>query len=180
MEKGCGHEYLLAFSCKRRHFCPYCHQKRVIEFGEWLCTDVLKSVPHRQWVFSIPKRLRIYFMYDRKLLAKLSRCAWKVLSAYLKQTTTDSNNPGAVIAVQTFGDFQNFHPHLHIIATDGCFADNGIFQKGQHPNPQYLENLFRYEALKMLKSKGKINQMIIENMLSWHHSGFNVYCGNTI
>jgi hypothetical protein len=24
--------------------------------------------------------------------------------------------------VQTFGDFLNFNPHLHIIATDGCFA----------------------------------------------------------
>lgn len=35
--KGCGHEYLLAFSCKCRHFCPYCHAKRVVEFGEWLC-----------------------------------------------------------------------------------------------------------------------------------------------
>jgi len=23
--KDCGHEYLLAFSCKRRHFCPSCH-----------------------------------------------------------------------------------------------------------------------------------------------------------
>lgn len=31
---GVGHEYLLAFSCKRRHFCPSCHQKRVVEFGE--------------------------------------------------------------------------------------------------------------------------------------------------
>ena len=30
----CGHEFLLAFSCKRRHFCPSCHQKRVVEFGE--------------------------------------------------------------------------------------------------------------------------------------------------
>jgi hypothetical protein len=27
---NCGHEYLLAFSCKRRHFCPSCHQKRVV------------------------------------------------------------------------------------------------------------------------------------------------------
>ncbi|MHC4463083.1 MAG: transposase zinc-binding domain-containing protein [Planctomycetota bacterium] len=55
-----GHEYLLAYSCKRRHFCPSCHQKRVVEFDEWLCEVVLKYVPHRQWVFSIPKRLRIY------------------------------------------------------------------------------------------------------------------------
>ena len=45
----CGHEFLLAFSCKRRHFCPSCHQKRVVEFGEWLCEDVLKGVPHRNW-----------------------------------------------------------------------------------------------------------------------------------
>jgi len=49
--EDCGHEYLLAFLCKRRHFCPSCHQKRVVEFGEWLCTEVLKYVPHRQWVF---------------------------------------------------------------------------------------------------------------------------------
>lgn len=57
----CSHEYLLAYSCKRRHFCPSCHQKRVVEYGEWLLSNVLKNVPHRQWVFSIPKRLRIYF-----------------------------------------------------------------------------------------------------------------------
>ncbi len=43
--QDCGHEYLLAFSCKRRHFCPSCHQKRVVEFGEWLCQEVVKAVP---------------------------------------------------------------------------------------------------------------------------------------
>ena len=46
--KDCGHEYLLAFSCKRRQFCPSCHQKRVVEYGEWLLTNVLKDVSHRQ------------------------------------------------------------------------------------------------------------------------------------
>jgi hypothetical protein len=40
---SCGHESLLAFSCKRRHFCSYCHAKRVIEFGEWLCGNILKK-----------------------------------------------------------------------------------------------------------------------------------------
>jgi len=55
----------------------------VVVFGEELCENVLKYVPHRQWVFSIPKRLRIYFMFDRKLLSKLSQCVWKVLSVYL-------------------------------------------------------------------------------------------------
>ena len=49
----CGHEYFLAFSCKRRHFCPSCHQKRVIEYGEWLLTNVLKDVPYKQWAHFI-------------------------------------------------------------------------------------------------------------------------------
>jgi ribosomal protein S27E len=25
----CGHEYLVAFSCKRRHFCPSCHHSNL-------------------------------------------------------------------------------------------------------------------------------------------------------
>jgi ribosomal protein S27E len=170
----CNHEYLLPFSCKRRHFCPSCHQKRVVEFGEFLCGEVLKQVPHRQWVFSIPKRLRLYFMYDRSLLAKLSQCAWKVLSVYLKQgVSLDDPNPGAVIAVQTFGDFLNFNPHLHIIATDGCFDQDGGFMVGTVPDASLLEELFRPQVFSMLKKEGKINDAM-------HHSGFNVYCGKSI
>ena len=79
----CGYEYPLAFSCKRRHFCPSCYQKRVAEFGEWLCAEVLKCVPHGQWVFSVPKRLRPWFSHNRRLLAGLSKFAWKILSRYI-------------------------------------------------------------------------------------------------
>ncbi|WP_022664024.1 IS91 family transposase [Desulfospira joergensenii] len=122
----CGREYLLVFSCKRRQFCPSCHQKRVIEYGEWVLTEVLKDLPHRQWVFSLPKRVRIYFMYHRKWLAKLSICAWKVMNAYLRSVVSDKTAvPGASIAVQTYGDFLNFHPHLHAIVSDGCFHNDG-------------------------------------------------------
>ena len=177
----CGHEYLLAFSCKRRQFCPSCHQKRVIEYGEWLLTEVLKDVPHRQWVFSIPKRLRIYFLYDRKLLAKLSICAWKVMNAYLKSVVSDETGvPGASIAVQTYGDFLNFNPHLHAITTDGCFLDDGSFKAAPGFILEDLEEIFQYEVLKMLKKEGKINDAVIENMLSWRHSGFHVYIGDRI
>ncbi|KPK95009.1 MAG: hypothetical protein AMJ94_00770 [Deltaproteobacteria bacterium SM23_61] len=60
--RDCHHEYVLAFSCMRRHFCPPCHQKRAVEFGEWLCSQVLRKVPLRHFVFSIPKILRRYFL----------------------------------------------------------------------------------------------------------------------
>ena len=167
----------LLYSCKKRHFCPSCHQKRVVEFGEWLCAEVLKYVPHRQSVFSIPKRLRIYFMMDRRLLAKLSQCAWKVLSRYLKQTVAfEDAVPGAVIAVQSFSDFLGFNCHLHVIATDGCFYGKGSFKTCPTPNPKDLEDLFRYEVFKMLKSEGKINDLVIENMMNPADGGTDSTC----
>jgi len=46
--------------------------------------DVLKKIPHRHFVFSIPKILRCYFLYDRKLLADLSRCARESLKVFLQ------------------------------------------------------------------------------------------------
>ena len=61
-----------------------CHGDGVQGRGEkWLCMDVLKRIPHRPFVFSIPKILRRYFLYDRKLLAKLSRCAWESLKVFV-------------------------------------------------------------------------------------------------
>ena len=32
----------------------------------------------------------------------------------------------------------------------------------------------------MLKAEGKICDAVIENMMAWRHSGFNVYCGPAI
>ena len=32
----------------------------------------------------------------------------------------------------------------------------------------------------MLKTEGKITDVVIENMMNWRHSGFNVYCGKAI
>ena len=92
----------------------------------------------------------------------------------------DDAKAGATVAVQSFGDFQNFHPHLHVLATDGCFYGNGSFKAYPTPQAKDLEEPFRHEVFKMLKAEGKINDVVIENMMNWRHSGFNVYCGNAI
>ena len=89
--KACNHEYLLTFSCKGRHFYPSCHSKRVVEFGQWLCSSVLKNVLHRHFVFSIPKIIRIYFLFDRSLLKELARIAWEVLGLYYKNSVNKEN-----------------------------------------------------------------------------------------
>ncbi len=164
----CGHEYLLAFSCKRRHFCPSCHHKRVVEFGEWLCGHVLKTVPHRHFVLRIPKILRRYFLYDRSLLSELSRCAWESLRTLLEQAVPrDDAVPGAVIAIQTFGDFLGFNPHCHILCTDGCFYGRGMFRVVPALKMEHLEMIFRHNVFKMLLSKGKITEDLVRMLLCW-------------
>jgi hypothetical protein len=71
------------FSCERWNFYPSCHQKRAVEFGEWLCQQVIKLVPHWRMFFSILKILRRYSLYNRKLLSYLNRYAWQSLKVYL-------------------------------------------------------------------------------------------------
>jgi len=72
----CNHSKLIAFSCKRRGLCPSCDTKRAHIFAEHLTENVLLSCPHRHLVFTIPKRLRVYFRYDRDLMKHLYAAAW--------------------------------------------------------------------------------------------------------
>ena len=177
----CGHEYLLAYSCKRRHFCPSCHQKSVVEFGEYLCEEILKAVPHRHFILSIPKILRRYFLYDRSLLSDLSRCGWESLKAFFQETLSEQDAaPGAVIAIQSFGDFLGFNSHLHVLISDGCFYGQGMFRVAPRFETKQLEEVFRHKVFKMLFSKGKITEELIDMLMKWRHSGFNVHCGRRI
>jgi len=161
----------------------------VVEFGEWLCEEVLKAIPHRHFVFSIPKILRRYFLYDRKLLSELSRCTWGALKVFFQEISPEKDAvPGAVIAIQSFGDFLGFNPHLHILSTDGCFYGKGMFRVAPRFETKGLEEIFpakdgifdRHKVFKMLLSKGKITEDLVNILLSWQHSGFNVFCGPRI
>jgi len=180
--RACKHEYLLAYSCKRRHFCPSCHTKRVLEFGEWLCLNVLKKVPHRHFVFSIPKILRIYFLFNRNLLKELSKLSWETVKDYYISTCRKAgSNPAAVAVIQTFGDYLSFNPHMHILATDGCFGGDGFFYApSKSIDTASLEKLFIHKIFKMLLAKGFITEKIIDLISSWRHTGFGVYCGKRI
>jgi len=103
----CHHEYLPAFSCKTRYFCPSCQSKRVASFVEWVTTEVLEPVDHRQMVWTIPKVLRPTFRRERRLLGELVRCAWKTLQDYTRSYLDVEAACGAVFAIQTWGDQLN-------------------------------------------------------------------------
>ena len=47
--------------------CPSCSQKWTLLFGEYMNEQLLQRLPHRQFVFTIPKVLRVFFRQDRRL-----------------------------------------------------------------------------------------------------------------
>jgi len=65
--------------------------------------------------------------------------------------------------LQIFGDFLGFNPHLHILVSDGCFCQNGIFFASPiNINTKELEPLFRHKLLSILKKKRLIIEKTIE------------------
>lgn len=51
-------------------------------------------------------------------------------------------------------DCKYVNPHLHVLATDGCFYGEGSFTVCPTPNAKDLEDLIRHEVFKSNKSRG--------------------------
>lgn len=87
----------------------------------------------------------------------------------------NTSMPGCACSTQTFGDVLVFHPHCHIIITDGTCDEQGNVQITPYDDAHALEHLFRHKVVKMLPDKGAISQGHSDRLLSWHHSGVTVH-----
>ena len=88
------------------------------------------------------KTLRIFFKFRRKLLGELCRSAVKTLTIYFEALTGEELGPGVIVAVQTFGDRINFHPHLHLLLTEGGVDRAGIFDRLPRLDDARLAEIF--------------------------------------
>ena len=175
---GCRHEYLLAFSCKCRYFCPSCHAKRLAVWSLWLEETLLAPVPHRQVVLAVPKRLRPYFLYRRALLGDLARVAAGTVTAFIRATTGErALSVGIVASIQTHGSLANWHPHLHLLVTDGGFRPDGTFVPLPLHDVATLTEAFRRAVLKLFVKRELLDGDTAQSMLAWPHSGFHVHDG---
>ena len=143
----CTHEKLVAFSCKRRGFCPSCGARRMAETAAHLVDHVIPAVPVRQWVLSLPIPLRLLFAAQPQLLAPLLRVIHRILAAFLtkraglKRRQADT---GAVTLIQRFGSAANLNIHLHCLVLDGVYRNcDGVpvFHEVAAPTAEELQAL---------------------------------------
>ena len=171
---ACGHDYLLAYSCKTRYFCPSYHQKRVLLYGEWVEANVLALVAYRQYVFTIPKLLRPVFGRQRAWPGELCRIAAGLLLEAYAQAAPGAL-PGLILFMQTFGDFANFNPHVHVLAADGAFLPDGTFVPLPPVPEALLTEGFRRAVLAFLVREHAPSEDLGSRMLGWRYSGFSVH-----
>lgn len=189
----CQEEHLLAFSCKSRWFCPSCHQKNVQTSAQFIVEHVLAAVPHRHYVLAIPKMLRAYFQNHRSLLKDLCRLAQESLVEY-QQTALQMPDgvPAIIMTVHTFGEYLDFHPHIHAIVADGLFQrtqpptgndtplPTPVFQPMPNISIKPLEEIFRAKVINHLVQCKLLPPERVQILHSWKHSGFNVHHGESV
>ncbi len=123
---SCHHERLVAFSCKRRGFCPSCGARRMAESAALLVDEVLPNQPMRQWVLSFPFQLRFLFASRPELMGKVLGIVHRAISSHLikkAELTQKTAKTGAVTLIQRFGSALNLNVHFHMLFLDGVYVD---------------------------------------------------------
>ena len=123
---SCHAEHLVAFSCKRRGFCPSCGARRMAESAALLVDEVLPHEPMRQWVLSVPFPLRFLFASRPEIMGRVLGIVYRVIATYLVKKagrTHKTAHTGAVTLIQRFGSALNLNIHFHMLFLDGVYVD---------------------------------------------------------
>ena len=138
--RECGWSRAVAFSCRRRGFCPSCIGRRMCDFAAALADRVIPRVPMRQWVLTVPHGLRGKIAYDPGLTTVVLRQLIAAVSAWLRGRARRLGirgpiKTGAVTIIQRFNSALDVSPHFHVLFMDGVYS----FPVGRkpvfHPTP---------------------------------------------
>ncbi|MGB0333962.1 MAG: IS91 family transposase [Opitutales bacterium] len=171
----CGHHYLLPFTCKRRGCCPSCHQRRALDTATFIRDEVCLPVPHRHWVFTLPRILRNVFRKDPHRLTELCHLVADTLQDWLReQSAIPDGRVGIVLAIHTFGEYLAYHPHIHCLATAGVFDSHHQFHLISGTGCRQLSEIFRHVVLHRLLELKWISPRQADKLHRWKHHGFNI------
>jgi hypothetical protein len=176
---SCDEQQMVPLSCRWRGVCNSCQHKRSLAFCDFMLEEVVPDVPVRQFVFSLPKALRRFFAFDGSLYRQLSQLVIGEITRYMRSVTGHPDlEPGLCCWDQSFGTrLDGYHPHQHIVATDGGFLPDGTFvcmPRMRNRDIAALCEVLRHRVIAWLQRKDKISAEFAQCIGSWAHSGFSL------
>jgi hypothetical protein len=169
---ACGHDLLVAFSCKSRTVCPSCAGRRMANTAAALVDRVLPDVPVRQYVLSLPYELRKLAAFKADVLTALGRIFVEAIfadyRARARRTGIEDAQCGAVNFVHRAGSL-NLNVHFHVTVLDGVFnrdaAVGVLFHPAAAPTREALEALVQRvheRSLAWLRRRGYLDERPID------------------
>jgi hypothetical protein len=193
---GCGRGFVVAFSCKGRGVCPSCNGRHIAQTAAHLADHVIPPVPVRQWVISVPKRLR-GFLADRPeavaavtkiFLDEIERSLLTASGVASGADTLSASRPrlGGISFLHRFGSALNHHVHLHACVTDGVFVP-AADQAGCDAPPTFLParpvtaadlaaltERVRRRVIRWFRLARLLDAAAAADILAWENSGVSV------
>ena len=177
----CAAERLVAFSCKGRGVCPSCNARRMVEVAAHLNDAVLPPLPIRQWVLSVPKRIRPFFHHDPALAGAVLRILLRAVRTRLRHGSPGAGPDaqiGAVSFLHRFGSALNPHFHFHVVVLDGVFTgtvDGEVrFDEATHfsaDDASALTPVLQRRILRLFQRRGLLEEHTVKDMLTWQGTG---------
>jgi hypothetical protein len=147
---GCRLDRLVPFSCKGRAVCASCGGRRMAERAAHLVDHVFPEVPVRQWVLTLPHRIRYLLAWDHALCRAVVGVFMRTVLGFLRRRArvakgVADGRSGAVAIVQRFGAALNTNIHAHAMVLDGVFAHDetsGLrFHQGTPPTDAEMDQV---------------------------------------
>ena len=151
---ACGHDLLVAFSCKSRTVCPSCAGRRMANTAAAIVDRVLPDVPVRQYVLSLPYELRRLAAFKADVLTALgassSRRSSRATARAPSATGSRMGSAARSTSCSASAAWSTFNVHFHVAVLDGVFSrdpDAGVlFHPAAAPTRDELDAIVRARA----------------------------------
>ena len=178
----------------------------MVETAAHLNDHVFPRLPVRQWVLSVPKRLRYFMQRDSATLNMVLRIFLRVIAQSLQAHCPGAANAdkanlhiGAVAFIHRFGSSLNEPVHFHVCVVDGIFeevagaeaaAGGAADAEPSAPGVSFhsvsgidsncvsqTQATLRRRILRAFVGRGLLGSFEAKEMLAYQRSGFSVDAG---
>ncbi len=156
--------------------------RMAIPESDLLHDHVFPSLPVRQWVLSLPKRLRYFLRNDRRTVTAVLTIFLRVVEQVLRERSAGAAPKarlGAVSFVHRFGSSLNQHVHFHCCVIDGVFEpDQGSNEAVRFreavltdADVQWVQARVRQRVLRWFVRQGYLDKDDAKDMARWSNGG---------